>query len=94
MTGLPGRAGWRTSGMPAAGAKPTRCRSSGREKETSKEPSTRANERSPASAKSLPSLLMVTRDLTKVLNDQYPAETQTRDYLDQITALTAIPGTH
>ena len=37
---------------------------------------------------------MVTRDLTKVLNDQYPAETQTRDYLDQITALTAIPGTH
>lgn len=31
--------------------------------------------------KSLPSLLMVTRDLTKVLNDQYPAETQTQNYL-------------
>ena len=43
---------------------------------------------------SLPSLLMVTRDLTKVLNDQYPAETQTRDYLDQLATLTAIPATH
>jgi hypothetical protein len=40
--------------------------------------------------KSLPSLLMVTRDLTKVLNDQYPAETQIRDYLDQLATLTAI----
>lgn len=37
---------------------------------------------------------MVTRDLTKVLQDQYPAETQTRDYLDQLAALTAIPATH
>jgi hypothetical protein len=43
--------------------------------------------------RSLPSLLMVTRDLTKVLNDQYPAETQTQNYLDQITALTAVPAT-
>jgi hypothetical protein len=43
--------------------------------------------------KSLPSLLMVTRDLTKVLNDQYRAETQTQNYLDQITALTAVPAT-
>jgi hypothetical protein len=42
--------------------------------------------------KSLPSLLMVTRDLTKVLNDQYPAETKTRDYLDQLATLTAVPA--
>jgi hypothetical protein len=38
----------------------------------------------------MPSLLMVTRDLTKVLNDQYPAETKTRDYLDQLATLTAV----
>jgi hypothetical protein len=37
--------------------------------------------------KSLPSLLMVSRDLTKVLKDRYPGETQTRDYLDQLTSL-------
>jgi tetratricopeptide (TPR) repeat protein len=43
--------------------------------------------------KSLPSLLMVTRDLTKVLNEQYPDETETRDYLDQLAALTALPAT-
>jgi hypothetical protein len=36
---------------------------------------------------------MVTRDLTKVLNDQYPAETETRDYLDELATLTAIPAT-
>ena len=36
---------------------------------------------------------MVTRDLTKVLNEQYPAETETRDYLDQLAALTVIPAT-
>ena len=42
--------------------------------------------------KSLPSLLMVTRDLTKVLNDQYPAETKTRDYLDQLATLAAVPA--
>ena len=42
--------------------------------------------------KSMPSLLMVTRDLTKVLNDQYPAETKTRDYLDQLATLTAVPA--
>ena len=39
--------------------------------------------------KSLPSLLMVSRDLTKVLNDRYPDETQTRDYIDQLSALSA-----
>ena len=36
---------------------------------------------------------MVTRDLTKVLNDQYPAETQTQNYLEQLATLTAIPAT-
>lgn len=33
--------------------------------------------------KSLPSLLMVGRDLTKVLKERYPAEPETRDYLDR-----------
>lgn len=59
-----------------------------------KQPSIKANERSTVTAKSLPSLLMVTRDLTKVLNDQYPAETETRDYLDELAMLTATPATH
>jgi hypothetical protein len=35
---------------------------------------------------------MVSRDLTKVLNERYPAETPTRDYLDQLAALTAAPA--
>ena len=38
--------------------------------------------------KSLPSLLMVSRDLTKVLNDRYSGEAQTQDYLDELTSLT------
>ena len=37
--------------------------------------------------KSLPSLLMVSRDLTKVLNDRCSGETQTQDYLDQLASL-------
>jgi hypothetical protein len=37
--------------------------------------------------KSLPSLLMASRDLTRVLNNRYPAETGTRKYLDQLHAL-------
>jgi hypothetical protein len=41
-----------------------------------------------ADRKSLPSLLMVSRDLTKVLNDRYPGEAQTQDYLDELTSLT------
>jgi hypothetical protein len=40
-----------------------------------------------APRKSLPSLLMVSRDLTRVLNDQYPNEPATQAYLDQIHAL-------
>ena len=46
-----------------------------------------------APRKSLPSLLMVSRDLTRVLNDQYPSEPQTQAYLDQIHALSALTGT-
>ena len=42
--------------------------------------------------KSLPSLLMVSRDLTKVLNERYSAETETQDYLDRLPALTAVPA--
>ena len=41
-----------------------------------------------APRKSLPSLLMVSRDLTRVLNDQYPNESGTHAYLDQLHALT------
>ena len=40
--------------------------------------------------KSLPSLLMVSRDLTRVLNDRYPAEADTRRYLDQLAALAEV----
>ena len=36
-----------------------------------------------APRKSLPSLLMVSRDLTKALNDQYPNEAETQAHLDQ-----------
>jgi hypothetical protein len=32
---------------------------------------------------------MVSRDLAKVLKDRYPGESQTRDYLDQLTTLNA-----
>jgi len=34
--------------------------------------------------KSLPSLLMASRDLTRLLNERYPTETGTRKYLDQL----------
>jgi len=45
--------------------------------------------------KSLPTLLMASRDLTKILNDRYSAESKTRNYLDQVNALTAlIPRQH
>jgi hypothetical protein len=42
--------------------------------------------------KSLPSLLMVSRDLTRVLNDMYPAETSTQQYLDHLQALSEGPA--
>jgi hypothetical protein len=41
--------------------------------------------------KSLPSLLMVSRDLTRVLNDRYPTEPGTRDYLDHLHLLSEGP---
>jgi hypothetical protein len=44
-----------------------------------------------ASRKSLPSLLMASRDLTRVLNDQYPGELGTQAYLDQLRALSSLP---
>jgi len=40
-----------------------------------------------AQRKSLPSLLMVSRDLTKVLNNQYPNEPETAAYLDRFIRL-------
>ncbi len=42
--------------------------------------------------KSLPSLLMASRDLTRVLNDLYPAETSTQQYLDHLQALSQGPA--
>jgi hypothetical protein len=43
-----------------------------------------------APRKSLPSLLIVSRDLTKVLNDQYPKEPKTQACLDQLHALSSL----
>jgi len=43
-----------------------------------------------APRKSLPSLLMVSRDLTRVLNDRYPKESETQTYLDQLHALSPL----
>lgn len=42
-----------------------------------------------APRKSLPSLLMVSRDLTKVLNGQYRNESETQSYLDQLHTLSS-----
>jgi hypothetical protein len=47
-----------------------------------------------APRKSLPSLLMVSRDLTKVLNDQYPRECETQAYLDQLHALSSLANSY
>lgn len=44
--------------------------------------------------KSLPELLMVSRDLTKVLNERYSTEPKTQNYLDQVAALTALIPRH
>lgn len=43
-----------------------------------------------APRKSLPSLLMVSRDLTRVLNDKYPKEPETKAYLDQLHTLNSL----
>jgi hypothetical protein len=37
--------------------------------------------------KSMPSLLMVSRDLTRVLKDRYPAEHTAKTYIDQLTSI-------
>jgi hypothetical protein len=37
--------------------------------------------------KSLPSLLMVSRDLTRVLKERYPKESLTRAYLDNLAGI-------
>jgi hypothetical protein len=37
--------------------------------------------------KSLPSLIMVSRDLTRVLKDHYPNEPVTKTYLDELSAV-------
>ncbi len=42
-----------------------------------------------APRKSLPSLLMVSRDLTRVLNDKYAKEPEIGIYLDQLHALSS-----
>jgi hypothetical protein len=42
--------------------------------------------------KSLPSLVMVSRDLTRVLNDLYPTKTSTQHYLDHLHALNEGPA--
>jgi hypothetical protein len=47
-----------------------------------------------APRKSLPSLLMVSRDLTRILNEEYPSEPATQAYLDQIRPLSALTGTN
>jgi hypothetical protein len=39
--------------------------------------------------KCMPSLLMVSRDLTKVLNDRYSTATETQDYLERLNVLSA-----
>jgi hypothetical protein len=37
--------------------------------------------------KSLPSLIMVSRDLTRVLNERYPYEQATAEYLEELTTV-------
>jgi Tfp pilus assembly protein PilF len=42
-----------------------------------------------AQRKSLPSLVMVSRDLTRVLKERFPSEQATKSYLDQLQASSA-----
>jgi hypothetical protein len=42
--------------------------------------------------KSLPSLVMVSRDLTRVLRDRYPDEPATIAYLDQLHTVSQVVG--
>ena len=41
--------------------------------------------------KSVPSLVMVSRDLTKVLRDRYPDEPLTKSYLDELSTVSRLP---
>jgi tetratricopeptide (TPR) repeat protein len=41
--------------------------------------------------KSLPSLIMVSRDLTKVLKDRYSSEPMTKSYLDELSTVSHSP---
>jgi hypothetical protein len=41
--------------------------------------------------KSIPSLLMVSRDLIRVLNDRYPSEPATKSYLDELSTISHLP---
>src|SRR3984885_11445645 len=40
--------------------------------------------------KSLPSLIMVSRDLTRVLKDRYPNEQATADYLEELSGVSRL----
>jgi hypothetical protein len=42
--------------------------------------------------KSMPSLLMVSRDLAMVLNDRYSHEAEAQDYLEHLSTLTSAPS--
>jgi hypothetical protein len=42
--------------------------------------------------KSMPSLLMISRDLAKVLNDHYAHEAESQDYFEHLNALTSVPS--
>jgi hypothetical protein len=41
--------------------------------------------------KSLPSLIMVSRDLTRVLKDRYPNEPVAKSYLDELSTISHSP---
>jgi hypothetical protein len=45
----------------------------------------------PNERKSLPSLIMVSRDLTRVLKDRYPNEPVTKSYLDELSTISRSP---
>jgi hypothetical protein len=40
----------------------------------------------------MPSLLMISRDLAKVLNDHYAHEAEAQDYFEHLNALTSVPS--
>ena len=50
-------------------------------------PSSSERRLSSGERKSLPSLVMVSRDLTKVLKERYPHEQATADYLEELSVV-------